>query len=80
MKIQALTDKGKIAIEQHLSESNRKKKLVFTQEVISEDPYILEIRLRPVFAKMVRFEDLKRPIMEAMAQNGATDEDYLINE
>lgn len=90
MKIQALTDKGKEAIQQHMLERNKLSRFnpqrimyekFFSEEIISQDPFILEVEIKnSALSRAIRFEDLKSRIEEAMAKNGAEPEDYLINE
>jgi len=90
MLIQALNDKGKESLQKHVSErlkmrrTNPKRFLYqnfFSEEVVSSDPYILQVKIKNVALKSaLRFEDLKSRMLEALKKNGSSSQDYLISE
>ena len=86
--IQGLTDRGVKAIEQHIAEKKalsglqrKQYTLLFKETLISENPYMLEILIRPKAVRLVmEFRDLKKRIEEALFKNGAAKNDFIIRE
>lgn len=88
VKIIAVNNKGKMALEHHVFESlkaSKKNKLMFkmlgySQEVISDNPYTLELSLRQkTFQVLVKCEDICKKIEEALNENGAIrGRDYIL--
>lgn len=88
--IKALNDRGKDAINKHLVERaqlsrfNPQKimyKQLFEEKIISNYPYVLEIRIKnPALTKALKFKDLKSQIEDALLKNKAQPKDYIIKE
>ena len=78
IRIKALTEKGKSALEQHLQESYKlsrtqriaRKMAGIWQEKVSDDPYILEIGSKKL-GPLVQHKHLVMLAEETMQANGA---------
>lgn len=88
IKIISITDQGKIALEQCIVEGMKEgkaskmmfKMLGYTQEVVENNPLIVEITLkRKVFQKILKAQDMINKIESIMRENKAIqDIDYKI--
>lgn len=90
LTIQTLNDQGKKALQQHMTERAKLSKFhpqrimynkLFEETVISEDPFMLQIKIKSLaLAQNMKFKDLKAQIEEALKNNKACPEDYIIRE
>ena len=90
LTITALNGQGQQSLEKHLEERKTLPKFnpsvimynkLFCEEVISVDPFVLEISVKSaVLSQSIRFEDLRQQIERTMFENGSSAEDFEIKE
>lgn len=87
IKIIAISEAGTIAINKHIAESfrlKRREKMTFTmlgfkQEIISQNPLILELSMNNRIGQLVKADDFSSRIQESLKENNAMrDIDYRI--
>jgi len=87
IKITALTDKGKTALQQHIDETRKLKRteramqkiLGIVHTVVNQDPLTVEIEIRNKrLVSVVKTKHLIQEIDETMENNGASTEDYKV--
>lgn len=85
--IQSITEKGRKALQQHLKEMRNlsfKQRMIFKaagfkQEVISESPLTLCLTMKNYHSNLPHYIQLVLgEIKKALKQNGADEEDFLI--
>jgi len=86
--IQALNESGKESLRVHVEERMKLSKFspqkimynkLFEESVISDEPYILQVKVKSlVLANSIEFADLKLQMEKALIKNGASSNDFNI--